>query len=336
LGPVIERYRVASDPETPAGYTVRAGTIEDAGALAELLNACTIGEAGMPWTDEAEMREDLAAPGFDPANDAVLVHRADGLPVAAVVLYPDGPPVTDVSALGMVHPEALGRGLGTFVTLLGEARARRKLPLAAPSGRVTVHASRFVQNEAAARLFSGLGYERVRTWWRMACELTDEIPTGPLPAGIEIRDFDSDLDGRAVYDALEEAFRDHWGEGMRSYEDWAWRVAGRAGSAPALVFVARDREEVAGVVVGRVGMGADPEAGSIDELGVRRPWRGRGLGLGLLHRAFAEFRRRGLARARLVVDSESPTGATRLYERAGMRVEVAWDRWEKELRPAAH
>jgi hypothetical protein len=50
--------------------------------------------------------------------------------------------------------------------------------------------------------------------------------------------------------------------------------------------------------------------------------------------AFDEFRRRSLARARLIVDSESPTGATCLYERAGMKVELAWDRWEKELRPS--
>jgi mycothiol synthase len=134
-----------------------------------------------------------------------------------------------------------------------------------------------------------------------------------------------------VYDALREAFRDHWGQGMRAYEDWASRGDGR-GSAPSFVLVAREGDQIAGALVGRVGTGADPEAGSVAELGVRRSWRGRGLGLALLHMAFAEFRRRGLVRARLIVDSESPTGATRLYDRAGMRVELAWDRWEKELR----
>ncbi len=40
----------------------------------------------------------------------------------------------------------------------------------------------------------------------------------------------------------------------------------------------------------------------------------------------------GNARARLTMDSENPTGATRLYERAGMSVELAWEHWEKELR----
>ena len=75
-------------------------------------------------------------------------------------------------------------------------------------------------------------------------------------------------------------------------------------------------------------------AGIVEELGVRRPWRGHGLGLALLDLAFEEFERRGLTRAILTVDSENPTGATRLYERAGMSVELAWEHWEKELRSA--
>ncbi len=36
--------------------------------------------------------------------------------------------------------------------------------------------------------------------------------------------------------------------------------------------------------------------------------------------------------AALGVDSENPTGATRLYERAGMRILWRADVWRKELR----
>jgi mycothiol synthase len=320
--------------DPPLGHTVRAATLEDAGVLADLLNACTLGEVGVTWTNEDDMHEDLTAPGFDLENDAALVFDEAGSLVAGLVLYPDGSPITTVFALGLVHPDAWRRGLGTFVTLLGEERAERKVPLTAHSSRVTVHGSRFVQNQGAADLFRNLGYECVRTWWRMMAELGDEGPAAWLPEGIELSPFRPGLDSRAVYDALHEAFRDHWGEGMRAYEDWAGRVAGRHGSAPCFVLVAREGEQIAGALVGRVGTGADPETGSVVELGVRRPWRGRGLGLALLHMAFDEFRWRSLARARLIVDSESPTGATRLYERAGMKVELAWDRWEKELRPS--
>jgi mycothiol synthase len=202
----------------------------------------------------------------------------------------------------------------------------------AESGLLAVRATRLVQNEPAAELYRELGYERLRTSGRMAIELGRDGVATSLPAGLEIAPFEPDRDTRAVYDALHEAFRDHWGEGMGGYEDWVNRVVD--GSASRFVLAAREGAEIAGVLVGRAGLAADPEAGSVEELGVRRRWRGRGLGLALLQLAFDEFRRRGLVRGMLTVDSENPTGATRLYERAGMTVELAWEHWEKELRPA--
>jgi mycothiol synthase len=73
--------------------------------------------------------------------------------------------------------------------------------------------------------------------------------------------------------------------------------------------------------------------GWVHELGVRRPWRRKGLGLALLHHAFGEFYRRTIQNVYLEVDAQSLTGATRLYERAGMHVERQSTVYEKELRP---
>ena len=49
-----------------------------------------------------------------------------------------------------------------------------------------------------------------------------------------------------------------------------------------------------------------------------RSARRRGLALGLLTRAFAEFYRRGERTVGLGVDTQNETGATRLYDQAGM------------------
>src|SRR5256885_2608698 len=95
---------VELDP--PPGHTVRAATLEDAGALADLLNACTLGEVGVAWTNEVDMREDLAAPGFDLENDAALVFDEAGSLVAGLGLFPDGPPLTIPFALRLVLPHA--------------------------------------------------------------------------------------------------------------------------------------------------------------------------------------------------------------------------------------
>lgn len=69
----------------------------------------------------------------------------------------------------------------------------------------------------------------------------------------------------------------------------------------------------------------------MDTLGIRRPWRRQGLGLALLHHAYGECWRRGVRVVRLSVDAESPTGAPRLYERAGFRMEKQFARYMKRV-----
>ena len=78
----------------------------------------------------------------------------------------------------------------------------------------------------------------------------------------------------------------------------------------------------------------DPErsgGGWIGALGVRRAWRGQGLAKALLLHSFREFHRRGKRRVGLGVDSENPTGATKLYESVGMVVDTEQVVWEKVL-----
>ena len=48
---------------------------------------------------------------------------------------------------------------------------------------------------------------------------------------------------------------------------------------------------------------------------------------------YRELRSRGKVGAGLGVDADSLTGANRIYERAGMRVELCEDAFEKEMRP---
>jgi mycothiol synthase len=79
--------------------------------------------------------------------------------------------------------------------------------------------------------------------------------------------------------------------------------------------------------------GDDPKVGLIDELGVLRSHRGRGLATALLRHAFSQFFERGKTIVELGVDAESLTRATRLYEKVGMRVVRQSNVYELELRP---
>ena len=115
-----------------------------------------------------------------------------------------------------------------------------------------------------------------------------------------------------------------------TYEEWRHWSFGGAFDAD-LWFLAEDGSELAGILIARPERGGDDTLGWISVLGVRRPWRRRGLGRALLLHAFGELRRRGKLRAGLGVDGASPTGAVRLYENAGMRVVRRNDHWEKDL-----
>jgi ribosomal protein S18 acetylase RimI-like enzyme len=75
-----------------------------------------------------------------------------------------------------------------------------------------------------------------------------------------------------------------------------------------------------------------PEKGWVDDLGVRRAWRRRGLALALLQHSFREFYKRGTRKVGLGVDASSLTGATRLYEKAGMHVARQFNSYFKVLR----
>ena len=73
----------------------------------------------------------------------------------------------------------------------------------------------------------------------------------------------------------------------------------------------------------------------ISVLGVRRPWRRKGVGLALLLHAFGDLYRRGFPAVGLSVHGENPTGAPRLYERAGMTVSRRYDHYARHLGPSA-
>jgi mycothiol synthase len=103
----------------------------------------------------------------------------------------------------------------------------------------------------------------------------------------------------------------------------------REGFDPGLWFLAMDGDEIAGGSLCQ----DYPDEGWVEQLGVRRAWRRNGVGLALLRHTFREFYRRDRRRVGLGVDSQSPTGATRLYRRAGMHVARQLDSYQKELRP---
>lgn len=166
--------------------------------------------------------------------------------------------------------------------------------------------------------FRRLGFEERRHSYRMEIGLGGDARKPAWPEGIAVREY-APADERLVYETNVEVWEDASDQIEDTFEDWRHWTTARDGFDPSLWFLAFDGAELAGFSLCRR-HDTDPRAGYVATLGVRRPWRRRGLGEALLLHSFAAFRARGYTRATLGVDASSPTGATRLYERAGMTV----------------
>jgi mycothiol synthase len=294
--------------------TERPVTADDLPALAGLLVAAEQAATGRPSRLGAD---DVRAwlHRVDLPTDSWLLEE-DGRVVAAGWVHLRGGGLG--SASGFVRPEDAGRGLGGRLVDRSEARLREL-------GVERVHQGALL-DPAADALLRSRGYREVRRFYEMTVAFEAEPPAPAMPAGIELEPFVEE-DARAFHAALDESFRDHWEHNSRPFDEWWGLHRSSPAFDPTLWLVARAGQEIAGVALNA----AASDGGHVGALGVRRPWRGRGIARALLLQSFLEFRRRGWRRASLGVDAASPTGATRLYESVGMEVELEEVVYEKLL-----
>jgi len=307
--------------------TIRPPTPDDAGAVTLLCNVCDIAEYGVPDGTEADVRAQWVEPGFDITRSA-WVAGAEGGALQGYAWVMERVPKSDLVADLYVHPDHIGGALGDMLLSRLEARSRELAAEAPADVTPTLGLFNASVNPWKRGLLENRGFAPARTFLRMTIDLHAGFEAPRLPSGIGLRAFDPVGHAREVHAALTEAFADHYRPRRESFEDWKARRFGPENFDPTLWLVAWEGESIAGALLGYL----SPDLGWVQELGVLRTWRGRGIGLALLLESFAAFESRGQHRVSLGVDAESLTGATRLYERAGMRVERHHDLFLKALR----
>jgi mycothiol synthase len=215
------------------------------------------------------------------------------------------------------HPDFRGRGVGSSLLDWAERRA-------AEAGVAALRVAVGAPDTGAKALLEARGFTYIRSFYRMSIDLEEPPPPPSWPEGFTVMTMQPGEE-RFVHEVVSEAFLDHWDYQRRSFEEWSKL----ARIEPQLCFLVRAED---GTVVAvefcneeRFGVGW------VDVLGVRRPWRRHGLGEALLRRAFQELYDRGRRRIGLGVDAANPTGATRLYERVGMKASSQDDVYEKRL-----
>jgi GNAT superfamily N-acetyltransferase len=273
---------------------------------------------GTPVTSRSDMLRLWRTYRVDPSTDAWVAVDPDGRVTGSgeVILDEND---DDLWVEVCVHPSFRGRGTGGRLADLAEARAvemaasrRRSLPAEVVQGAWS--------NSDESRFLEARGYAWIRCFLRMRADLS-EPPEKPVwPEGIELAGFVRGRDEAAFHACLNEGFRDHWRWTHTPLVEFVrLNIENDEDFDGSLWFRAMDGDRTVGAIVCVPRTSEEKGAGWIEDLAVLRPWRKRGVGLALLQHALGALYRHGLHAALLGVDAESPTGASRLYERAGMR-----------------
>ncbi|EFH86299.1 GNAT family N-acetyltransferase [Ktedonobacter racemifer] len=324
-----------SDASLPEGLHMRPATLADVEQAVCVMNSSEIEYCGEPETTENLLRRTWSQAARKPEENARVIVTPEDEIVASVDTRNKRHIKIDVEL--DVLPAYRGQVELPLMRWV-EERAQAHIALAPEDAQVLLGSWAYQHDTQRQQLWKDLGFELVRYFWTMKRELTQAPEQPQLAPGIRLRTFKElqkeapqgeERLARALFAAHEEAFSDHWGYIPNIYEEWRQYHLGKEADL-SLFFLAMDGEEI--VAYARC---ADEgqQGGWVYTLGVRRAWRRQGQALALLHHAFGEFYQRGTRTIRLGVDAQSLTGATRLYECAGMQVERRSAKFEKVLRP---
>jgi len=322
--------------QIPAGCSTRAGKLSDYKQTFELVNAYAQLINGRDDLDDPELiRLDWQNPDFNPETDIHTVFDPNGKLIGLTECWlTSHPPVHPWNWI-CVHPDYLDKGIWEYLLVWAENRSRSALNIVPQGVRVAARTGTEHHNLAGVQAIQSLGWNYNRSYYQMQTDLNETPEVPPSPDNIIIRTYDPATETEAVYRAFVDSFKDHFGFVEQPFEhgfaNFKHNLINEPGYDPNFWFVAVDGNEIAGICLCRLKSSEDPQCGWVNELGVRRAWRKKGLGTILLKQAFAAFYASGQKRAALGVDASSLTGALRLYERAGMRSIRQYDNFEKEF-----
>jgi mycothiol synthase len=289
-----------------SGFTIRPARMDEVDAAAALLNEHSRRLFGVDDQSAAELLQYWESPEVDFDTDVLVAESKEG----SLVGYAD---------LG-VHGDHVWldvRGIAEE-TLPGLLEAIEERALTRKPGANLIGYTSEADSELT-ELYQRSGYRVIRNSFRMLIDLTRGAPEPDWPEGFTVRSMRAGEEER-VYEAHMASWVDTWMFVREPFEIWSHWFLGDSAFDPELWFLAEASDDLAGIAFTRASE-SEPGMGWVRVLGVVPEYRRRGLAQALLRHAFAEYARRGFDRVGLGVDAESPTGAVRVYERAGMHVD---------------
>ena len=302
-------------------FRIRRPSQDDAQAVCDLVAACDTEDLGAPDVVLDDILDMWSR--FDLENNVWVVDDTDSALLGYAFLEEDSD--EKLFSYGCVLPAARGRGVGSALVTVLQARAAQ---LRDESG-ITKRLQSMVPTlcEDAVQLFEAQGFTPVRYFKRMAIRLNAEPAAAITPDSFTIKPFVKGRDELAVYEAYIDSFADHWDFAAPPFEKWVEKTQLPTFDERWWLIARNSSGDVAGFALGRM----REDLLFIEQIGVRRPFRGRGLALTLLQSMFEESYRAGQPHISLGVDTANPSNAYRLYEKAGMKPDYEISIYEKVL-----
>jgi mycothiol synthase len=298
----------------PDGLTQRPLTRADTAAVTAVIAAQELADVGEVVIEEADIVADWQRPAYDVAQETIGVFDGDRMVAMADTSYPE-------RGDAVVHPDYLGRGIGTQLARWLQERGREK-------GWASI-GNPVPEGSPGDRLLEALGYHVRWTSWVLRLPEGAMVPQRPLPDGYAVRAARPD-EYDAVWKVQEDAFLEWSVRERDTFEEWEATTTKRPGFEPWNIRVVVDPD---GEVVGMALIQLNVDCGYIARLATRKDQRGRGLAQALLVDAFAAAAEHGAVTSELSTDSR--TGALGLYEKAGMKVTSTWMSRGIDLEPAS-
>jgi mycothiol synthase len=302
-------------------------TADDVEAWARLLaDVEAVDRTGEHYT-AADLAEEMANPEVEDLDFIGAFQDGELVGFASVLPRGPGDGAFKVAVEGAVRPERRGAGIGTSLAKAMIARARQVAKVRRPdlATRVVTHA--LASNRCQCDLLTSVGFRPGRSQLLMRRSL-DDLPEPPAPAdGYLIREYDASRadDLRLAHNLAFDGF--HPGFVPWTAEVWAQWESGSRTFRPALsrLAVPDGSDEIVGYLTTHEFEGNQQATGRreahVAKLGTVPSHRGHGLAAALLGHCLRAYADAGYDDASLNVDADNPTGARRVYERAGFRVE---------------
>ena len=315
-------------------HEIRPMTRDDAEQVNALLAAAEVVDRTGEHYSVEDVVEEIENPMIDPAKDWLLAVVGDEV-VGQSRLMPRAPHDGAISLAidGVVRPDHRRRGIGSELVPLLVQRARDYVRERGSGLRSVITASAPSDNTDLATILERQGLRPERWAFVMLADLQGEADAPPdPPLGYTLRTWEG-IDHEEARAAHNLAFPGHPGFTPWSTEMWSQWVADSRSHRPSLSLLLRDGDGAIAAYLQTNEFAATAAASGIREafiakVGTLPGHRRRGLAGLLLQHALARYREEGFDRAALDVDSENPSGALGIYERAGFRTSRRWTNYE--------